>query len=183
MNNWINIAFYQATWFAAIAGAARDWWWAGPAMLAVFAAWQLRVSNERRSDLELMACAAVAGFAVDSLCVRGGMFTYASPVPSPDFAPIWIVALWMSFALTLNHSLAWLKAHPVIASVLGAVGAPLAYLAAALGWNALTFVARPALALGALAFAWAILAPVMFVLARHLARKDRAPPALRRALR
>ncbi|HMM56690.1 MAG: DUF2878 domain-containing protein [Proteobacteria bacterium] len=183
MNNWINIGFYQATWLAAIAGAARGWWWAGPAMLAVFAAWQLSVSNERRADLEVMACAAIAGFAVDTLCVRGGIFTYAAPVPSPDFAPIWIVALWMSFALTLNHSLTWLKAHLALASVLGAVGAPLAYLAAARGWNALSFAARPALALGALAIAWAILAPTLFYLARHLVRKHRAPPVLHGALR
>ena len=183
MNNWINIVFYQATWFAAIAGAARGWWWAGPLMLGAFAVWQIAVSDERRADLQLMACAAIVGFAVDTLCVRSGMFTYAAPVPSPDFAPIWIVALWMSFALTLNHSLAWLKAHPALASVFGAVGAPLAYLAAARGWNALSFAARPALALGALAIAWAILAPALFLLARHLVRKDRARPILRGALR
>lgn len=183
MNNWINVAFYQATWFAAIAGAARGWWWAGPSMLAAFAVWQLAVSDERRADLGLMACAAIVGFAVDTLCVRGGMLTYAAPVPAPDFAPVWIVALWMSFALTLNHSLAWLKAHLALASVLGAVGAPLAYLAAARGWNALSFSARPALALGTLAIAWAILAPALFLLARRLAHKDRVRPVLRGAPR
>ena len=183
MNNWINIAFYQATWFAAIAGAARGWWWAGPLLLAAFALWQLTVSQERRADLQLMACAAIAGFAVDTLCVRGGMLIYAAPVPSPDFAPAWIVALWMSFALTLNHSLAWLKAHLRLASVLGAIGAPLAYLAAARGWNALSFAAPPALALGALAIAWALLAPALFYLARRLVRKECVHPALRGALR
>lgn len=183
MNNWINIAFYQATWFAAIAGAARGWWWAGPSMLAVFAAWQISVSDERHADLGLISCAAVIGFSVDTLCVRGGVFTYAAPVPSPDFAPIWIVTMWMSFALTLNHSLAWLKTRPALASVLGAVGAPLAYFAAARGWNALAFAARPALALGVLAVAWAILAPALFMLASRLDRKHRARPLLRGALR
>ncbi|MBS0437800.1 MAG: DUF2878 domain-containing protein [Proteobacteria bacterium] len=183
MNNFINIVFYQATWFAAVAGAARGWWWAGPLMLAVFAAWQLWVSNERRADLQLMACAAIAGFAIDTACVHGGMFAYSSPVPSPHFAPIWIVALWMSFALTLNHSLAYLKSHLLLAAILGAIGAPLAYWAAARGWNALSFAAQPAIALGVLAIAWAVLAPALFALARYLVREDCARPVLRGALR
>lgn len=183
MNNWINLAFYQATWLAAIAGAARGWWWAGPLILVVFASWQLAVSRYRMADIELMLCAAVVGFAVDTLCVRGGMLVYAAPVPSPGFAPAWIVALWMSFALTLNHSLAYMKSHLPLAALLGAVGAPLAYWAAARGWNALSFAAQPMTALGALAIAWSILAPALFFLARRLVHEDHAQPVLRGVLR
>jgi hypothetical protein len=179
VNNWINLAFYQVTWLAAIAGAARGWWWAGPSMLVVFAAWQIAVSRYRVADIELMLCAAIVGFAVDTLCVRGGMLVYAASVPSPDFAPAWIVALWMSFALTLNHSLAYMKSRLPLAALLGAVGAPLAYWAAARGWNALSFAAHPLLALGVLASAWAILAPALFFLARHLVQNDQAQPVLR----
>lgn len=181
MTNWINIAFYQATWLAAIAGAARGWWWAGPVMLAVFAIWQLAVSPQRRADVELMVFAAAVGFVVDSACVRGGMLVYAAVVPSADFAPVWIIALWMSFALTLNHSLAYLKSHLLLAAMLGAVGAPLAYWAAARGWGALAFAARPEAALGTLAVAWAILAPCLCLLARHLVRENGTQPALRGA--
>jgi hypothetical protein len=183
VNFWINVIFYQATWLAAIAGAARGWWWAGPAMFAAFAAWQLAVSRLRVADLELMLCAAVVGFFVDSFCIRGGLFVYAAPVPSPDYAPIWIVALWMSFALTLNHSLAWLKSHLPLASVLGAVGAPLAYLAAARGWHALAIAADPTLAFGALALAWAILTPTLFWLAGRLSPPMPATSSLREAWR
>jgi hypothetical protein len=183
VNFWINVVFYQATWLAAIAGAARGWWWAGPAMFAAFAAWQLAVSRLRVADLELMLCAAVVGFFVDSFCIRGGLFVYAAPVPSPDYAPIWIVALWMSFALTLNHSLAWLKSHLPLASVLGAVGAPLAYLAAARGWHALAIAADPTLAFGALALAWAILTPTLFWLAGRLSPPMSATSSLREAWR
>lgn len=152
-------------------------------MFAAFAAWQLAVSRLRVADLELMLCAAVVGFFVDSFCIRGGLFVYAAPVPSPDYAPIWIVALWMSFALTLNHSLAWLKSHLPLASVLGAVGAPLAYLAAARGWHALAIAADPTLAFGALALAWAILTPTLFWLAGRLSPPMPATSSLREAWR
>ncbi|MBS0556406.1 MAG: DUF2878 domain-containing protein [Proteobacteria bacterium] len=181
MNNWINIAFYQATWLAAIVGASRGWWWAGPAMLVVFATWQLAVSRQRLADIELMLCAALAGFVVDSACVRSGLFVYATPVPAAGFAPVWIVALWMSFALTLNHSLAYLRRNLPLAAVLGAIGAPLAYLAAARGWGALAISTRPAVALGALAIAWSILSPALFWLAARLSSPPRPTPGLREA--
>jgi hypothetical protein len=124
--------------------------------------------------LWLLLCAAAIGFAVDSTFVQSGLLTYAAPLPWPRFAPVWIVALWMSFALTLNHSLAYLKSHLPLAALLGGIGAPLAYWAAARGWSALTFVAAPAFALTALAMAWALLAPALCVLARHLTRAEAA---------
>lgn len=170
MNLWINAVLYQATWLAAIAGAGHGWWWAGPAALAVFGAWQLMVSMQRRADLLLLVCAAVIGFIVDSTLVQAGLLAFAAPVPWAQLAPVWIVALWMSFALTLNHSLAYLKSHLALAAVLGAVGAPVAYWIAAHAWQALHFVATPKLALGALALAWAVLAPALCWLARHFTR-------------
>jgi hypothetical protein len=170
VNNWINIAFYQATWFAAVIGAARGWWWAGPALLTVFAIWQLATSAQRRADIELMAIAAIVGFIVDSVFVRCGLLQYATAVPFATLAPAWIVALWMSFALTLNHSLAYMKTHLPLAAVLGAVGAPLAYLAASRGWHAILFTASPALALGVLAAVWAIVTPSLFWLADRRTR-------------
>ncbi|MBS0569576.1 MAG: DUF2878 domain-containing protein [Proteobacteria bacterium] len=170
MNLWINAAFYQATWLAAVIGAARGWWWAGPALLAVFASWQLATSAQRRADTELMLVAASAGFIVDSAFVRCGLLQYATTVPFATLAPVWILALWISFALTLNHALAYLKSHLFRAALLGAIGAPLAYLAAARGWGAIVFVASPSLALGALAVVWAIVSPALFWLAGRRTR-------------
>lgn len=174
MTVWMNAILYQATWLAAVAGAGRGWWWAGPAALALFAVWQFAASSQRRADAWLLLCAAAIGFAVDSAFVQSGLLVYAAPLPWPRFAPAWIVALWMSFALTLNHSLAYLKSHLVLAAALGGIGAPLAYWAAAQGWSALTFLTNPATALAALAVAWALLAPALCALARHLTRANTA---------
>jgi hypothetical protein len=165
MNVWINAAFYQVTWLAAVIGAARGWWWAGPALLAVFAIWQLATSTQRRADLELMLVAAVLGFIVDSALIRCGLLQYTTAVPFATLAPVWIVALWISFALTLNHALAYLKSHLLWAALLGAVGAPLAYLAASRGWHAILFATSPALVLGVLAVIWAVVTPSLFWLA------------------
>jgi hypothetical protein len=175
VNLWINAIFYQATWLIAIAGAAHDRWWAGPAALGVFAAWQLAVSANRRADALLLAYSAAIGFVIDSAFAQTHLISYSAALPWPDFAPGWIVALWMSFALTLNHSLSYLKTHAVFAATLGAIGAPLAYLAAA-HWGALAFPAASTPALLMLAAGWAVITPALCSLAQTLSR--RAPATL-----
>ncbi|MGA9334559.1 MAG: DUF2878 domain-containing protein [Rudaea sp.] len=178
MNGWINAIFYQLTWIVAVAGAGHGLWWPGPLLLVVFMAWQLTVSTQRRADALLLLCAAAIGFAMDSGLVQSGVLHYSAAVPWPTLAPIWIVALWMSFALTLNHCLSYLKAHLLAAAALGAIGAPLAYWAAASTWGALHFAASQATALIVLAAIWAVLTPVLCRLADFLCRHETDRPAL-----
>ena len=175
MNLWINAIAYQATWLLAIGGAARGWWWLGLATAVLFAAWQLRGSARHRADAPLLLSAVLIGFAVDSAFAASGLISYRAAVPWPELAPVWIVALWASFALTLNHSLAYLKTHLRLAAVLGAVGAPLAYSAAA-RWDALTLAAPASTTLLILAAVWGLLTPLLGLLAARLSAP--APAAL-----
>lgn len=183
MNFWGNFVLYQATWLIAIIGAAHGLWWAGPAALSVFAGWHFSVSRQRRADLALLLSAALIGFAIDSILIRNGLLSYAAAQPSPMFAPVWIVALWMSFALTLNHSLGYLKSHLWAATLLGGLGAPLAYLAAARTWGAVRFEAPEADVLACLAIIWAILTPALCRFAGLLSRDPSTPLLLHGAKR
>lgn len=169
MNLWINLVLYQTTWLIAVAGAAHGLWWAGPTALVVFATWQLAVSGHRRTDAFLLVLIGLIGFCVESMLVDTGLLRYAATEPSAHVAPIWIVALWMSFALTLNHSLAYLKSHLYVASILGGIGAPLAYWAAAHTWGAVTFLAPTDIVLAVLVVIWAVLTPALCRLASSLA--------------
>lgn len=45
--------------------------------------------------------------------------------------PAWLAGLWLMFPLTLNHSLNWLKGHPALQILLGAIGGGGSYLAGA----------------------------------------------------
>jgi hypothetical protein len=178
VNLWINAIAYQATWLLAIGGAARGWWWLGPATAAVFALWQLRNSKQHRADARLLLYVVMIGFVVDSAFAASGMISYRAAVPWPELAPLWIVALWASFALTLNHSLAYLQNHLRLAAVLGAIGAPLAYSAAA-RWEALGLAAPVTNSLLVLAATWALLTPALSVLAARLSTPAVVAPALR----
>jgi len=176
VNLWINALCYQATWVVAIGGAARGWWWLGPAFAALFAIWQLNSSSRHRADPLLLLYAMLIGFAVDTAFAASGLIHYNAAVPWPHVAPAWIVALWVGFALTLNHSLGYLKAHLRVAAALGALGAPLAYTAAARA-GALELAQPATVTLLVLGAAWGVLTPALSLLALRLG--EPAHPALR----
>ncbi|MDE2137946.1 MAG: DUF2878 domain-containing protein [Gammaproteobacteria bacterium] len=153
-----NLLGYQIVWLIAVVGAGRGLVWPALAGLAVFAAWQLARSQAPRSDLKLCAVALVLGVLLDGALAHSGLLRYAAPQPAVPAggAPLWILALWGAFALTLNHSLAWLRRRRLAATLLGVVGGPLAYLAAARLSQAVVFSAAPAAAIVALAAGWGV---------------------------
>lgn len=178
MRNLANAVAFQLAWFAAVIGAGRGHAWPGVLAVALFAVLQLSMDPRQRfADLSLAAWAALAGFALDSLFVASGLLRYAAPWPSPALAPVWIVALWINLALALNHSLRWLQPRPWLAAPLGAAAAAGSYLAAARGWQAVAFTPPAAHALATVAACWALLLPLLCILARRLSAQHRAMPA------
>lgn len=155
MARWINIAGYQLVWLASVIGAARAHPWLGVTAAGVFVSLQGYASLNRRADVRALVLALVLGVAIDGGLSVSGLLRYAQPQPAA-FAPLWILAIWAAFALTLNHSLAFLSGRPVLAVALGAVGAPLAYLAAARGFGVITFAEPAWKGFVALGSAWAI---------------------------
>jgi hypothetical protein len=85
-----------------------------------------------------------------------------------------MVALWTSFALSLNHSLAFLHGRPLLAMVLGGLGSPFAYWAAANGWNALSLGTSPLLCLSLVGAAWIVIMPLLARLSLRWRRFDAA---------
>jgi hypothetical protein len=160
----LHVVLFQAGWFACVAGAAADRPYLGPlcalGLVAVHAA-LLRAPGD---ELRLALAAVVVGGISDSLLGLGGLISCA-PF-SKVLAPLWMLALWAMFALTLHTYARWLLGHPWIASLCGAVAGPLAYVAAA-KLCAVRFPAGTTPALIAIAGEWALCTPVLAVLARH----------------
>jgi hypothetical protein len=160
-----NIVSFQAGWFACVLGAARGWWWLGPLLVAATAGAWLLVAPRPRGLAVLLALTGIVGLCWDSWLAVLGLIAYPPGPLSPPLAPLWILAMWVSFATTLQVSLRWLRGRLWLAGLLGAVLAPLAYFGGArLGALQL---AQPQLALLAQAAGWALLLPALVSLARR----------------
>jgi hypothetical protein len=181
---WANFIAYETVWFATVYSAGHDRALPGVLAAIVFACMQLSVSRQRAADFRLIATALLVGTVLDGALAVTGIIEYSSTPPAvpPGGAPLWILALWASFALTLNHSLRWLRGRPLLGAVLGAVGGPLAYISSSRLSGAVAFAAPEWRALLYLALGWSLAIGLLAYLAGRWARNPAlAPTVTRRA--
>jgi len=161
------VVAFQGAWFACVLGAAHGRPWAGAAVAAGVAALAIAFSVRPAADALMVAAALLVGLAWDSAMARLGWIAYAEPGPLASVAPGWILALWALFAVTLRDPLRALHRRPLLAALLGAVGGPLSYAAAArLGACRFDGPMAPV----ALAIGWAVITPLLLTLARRVDR-------------
>lgn len=156
-----NVLGYQCVWFACVGAAAAGRPLLGIAASLAFTLATLALGGRWRADLRTVAIALPLGFAMDSAFAAAGWLAYAAPGPWPFAAPAWIAAIWLAFAMTLNHSMGFLRRHALAASLLGLAGAPLAYWGASRGFGVLGFAEPVVDSLLAVGLAWALLLPVI----------------------
>lgn len=160
---WTNVVLFQCAWFAGVLGAAHHRPLLGTACVGVAIAWHLAVSARPAQEARLVALLCLIGFVAESAIVRQGHVAYPSGQPWPTLAPYWIVALWGLLAIALNVTMRWLHGRLKLAAVLGAVLGPLSFSSGArLGGAQLL---HPTEALLSLALLWAVLMPLLVMLA------------------
>ena len=148
----LSFLVYQATWYVCVQGAGKGRMALGLGLVAALLALNLATASDRRAVLLLALIAGGMGLAVDSGLGLAGVFNFS-------LAPVWIVALWMAFGSVLPAFLSWLGGRYVLASLIGAVGAPLSYY----GGVGLGAVQMPHLifSLTAIALVWAAVMPLL----------------------
>lgn len=163
---WSNLLYTQCAWFAVVLGAAhgRSAWGIAVAMAVV--AWHLSLAPRPRREAALLAIAALAGTAADTVVLHQGAIAYASGQWSAAAPPLWMAALWAVFATSLNLTLRWLQGRLLLAALVGAIAGPLAFASGArLGAADLL---APTRALLWLSLEWALMLPLLCMWARRL---------------
>jgi len=125
-NNIINFLALQVNWFVAIYGAAKGVIWPCVLITTLFVGWQLNKKRRHPTDIRLVLWVIPIGLLLDSIWQLAGLVQYASS-PLAPLAPLWLLMLWITFALTFNHSLSWLKPKRIYAALLGLIFSPLSY--------------------------------------------------------
>lgn len=129
LNKAVNFLLFQAIWFAAILGAAnQNLYWCYALFLAILI-WQLHPKNRVPRDCLYVCVFLVLGFLFDTAWLRFGLIEYQSNISLFNTAPNWILILWVTFALTLNHSMAWINKKPKLAYAFSVIGGTLSYFA------------------------------------------------------
>ncbi len=161
----LNFVLFQVSWFACVMGAANSQPWLGVIVTIMVLAWHLYQTNQAHRELKILVSTMMIGALLDQSLLSLSLIDYQHHGWSISIVPVWILALWLAFATTLNMSLAWMHKRYWISFIFGMIGGPLAYLAAEkLG----AVIVAGQLAYVALAVGWAIIMPLLLLIARHI---------------
>ncbi|WP_252274198.1 DUF2878 domain-containing protein [Pseudomonas subflava] len=143
-----NAGLFQIGWWACVLSPRQPWLLAIVLLcLAVHLRWP-----GRRGEWRAVLAVTLFGTLLDGALGALGLFAFGLP-------PAWLILLWALLACTLGHSLAWSARPWWRAAVLGALGAPPAYLGGAtLAGVALPLGTLPTLLV--LAVVWAFVLPI-----------------------
>jgi hypothetical protein len=125
----LNFVFFQAGWLAVVLLGAGNFHWLGLLVVAAVVTWHLLTSPSPQAEAQLVLIALGIGLVWENLLTLAGIVVYPFGQLAGGFAPVWIIAMWAMLATTLNLSLRWLHGRFLLASVFGAIGGPLAFLA------------------------------------------------------
>jgi len=160
-----NFILFQAAWFICVLGAAYDLTYPALGISMLILIVHFALIKNRLLELKLIMIAGFFGLVFDGALLNFDLIIYNDPgVPYP-ITPIWIVMLWMIFAMTLNHSLAWLSKKIYLSFIFGALGGPLAYIAGE-ELGAITLLGMNAIV--TLSVGWAIITPILLIIANKL---------------
>ncbi|MDM5087531.1 DUF2878 domain-containing protein [Aeromonas bestiarum] len=98
MWQWAQLLGFNLYWLLAV-----KWQQPGPLLLMLLL--HFLFSPSRRRDLRLWPVA-LAGCLLDGLLWQLGLFQFSAGFP------LWLVLLWLGFALTLAHGMRWLRPLP-----------------------------------------------------------------------
>lgn len=161
----LNFVLFQLAWFANVVGAANQMPWLGVFVTCSILYWHFLKAHQPKVELLLLTCALMIGACFDQLMLISTLVQYQSHGWSDAIVPVWILALWLAFASTLNLSLAWMQGRYLIGMLFGAAGGPMAYFAAD-NLGAVSIHSHSSYI--ALGIGWAIITPLLLYLSKYL---------------
>lgn len=134
----IHTIIYYITWFTGITLAARGYAWISSLIVIAGVVLQLYWEHQKGHSLQelwlLLAIVVFISTLIDSTLVYKGIIIYAANPFSPYFTSLWMIAIWISFTVTLHATLRDLFSHLFLLALLSGIGFFLAFrIGASLG--------------------------------------------------
>lgn len=168
----INFLLYQVAWFGCVMGAAAGHPMIGVGLSLLIIGLHLAWSPSPITELRIILLTGIIGGLWETLIVQQDWVRYQG-LTWAGLPPFWIVALWLGFATTFNSSMRWLQPRYGLASLLGLIGGPLAWVAGErLGALQLPDSGVDLMAIG---LGWSVLMPGLLLLTQRL--YDQSPAA------
>jgi hypothetical protein len=169
-----NVISVHIGWFGCVLAAAWGQPVLGPIIVTALVVIHLTGVDARQREAITMLAAAVLGYALDSALVLTGAFDFPPDAAVGAPTTVWMVALWINFAIAINGALYWLSGRPWLAAAFGLVGGPMAYYGG-VRLGALTLPNSDGYMLSLVALEWLVATPLLIAVAARIGRYVRQP--------
>lgn len=160
----LNVIAFQLLWWLCVLSPAHGW-----EVLVLFVTllytWAHLRWVESSQQLWPLLLTAVVGCLLDQYLFRMDWVKFPHQQDMLAYIPLWMMALWLGFATTLNLSMHWLQHRLLLATLLGAIFGPIAYLGAE-KMGAVVLTQLPT-SLVLVAVEWAIALPLLLYIRRR----------------
>lgn len=159
----INVIGFDIAWFGLV-------YWGNffiPVALLMLVLHFYFVSKTRIKEFYLICTVTIIGIMVDSMLQYLGVFVF----PEGKIMPFWLITLWFCFASTLCHSLKFLQGSKLFQGIIGALLAPLSYIAGN-EMNAVSFGLTVTTTFVILSIIWGSLMILFFSLKSYLIHEE-----------
>lgn len=167
----LNGAFFYIGWLICMQQAPGEYPYIGPIVILGIILYHLSATHLRCVDSILIVSLGLLGTIVDTLYIQNSLIAYKGGyLLFPGIAPLWITSLWALYAISINHSLAWLEINPAVAAMMGAGGAISSYLVG-VKLGAAEFLMPELVCITIIGMVWALVVPLSLWFSRFLKEK------------
>ncbi len=159
--SWVDLLLFKLTWVGLVVFQSQALF----PVIAVIGLKLLTWPGIMRA-LPIVVLTFISGLLMDSLLMVFGVFVFPS-----TYLPLWLILLWLSFALTLPRGFSFImRWHPLAQSVIGIVAGCLGYFAGYL-MGAVSYGLSITSTMLLLAVLWAGFVPLMVQCEEWMLRK------------
>lgn len=124
-----NAGFFYLGWLICMHQAKGPHPYLGPLAVLGILIYHFIVTKDRWADAILCLSLALLGTIIDTIYILTGVFSFEGGYNHfPSIAPLWITSIWMLYAISINHSLSWMRYNILLAAGMGAGGAISSYI-------------------------------------------------------
>jgi hypothetical protein len=119
----LSFATFYIGWWACALGASHGHPWIGPTLIPLWVGLHLLFSPTRAGEFLFVAATAAIGFLIDTACIQIGIFRVE---PVMAFTPLWLVSMWILWAITFE-SMLMLRQNLFLLVLVGGISGPVTY--------------------------------------------------------
>ncbi len=125
----INVLFFYTIWWGTVGAISLGLNIIPPIITSLIIILHLYIISEPKKEIIFLVGCATIGLFIELIYLNSNFLSYYGYyIFSNQFPPIWTICMWISLALTLNHSMAFLKNRWLLIIFLGMIFGPICYL-------------------------------------------------------